>query len=86
MKHKFEMKYMPEIREQIAYGQKMGMSNRLRIFRGYAKTITNLIKLERYEEAELNAARLTGILRAWDMRRERELNACLKSAAAESIK
>lgn len=69
---------MPVLKEQIDFSQKALTANRLRMFVNHSRRVANLIKLERYGEAELYSARFTGILRAWDIERERGLDACLK--------
>jgi hypothetical protein len=72
-------KLSPDDREQIGFLQRVGRANEMRILRNYNRRINNLIELERYHEAELDAARLVGILRAWSFRHEGEINACLKT-------
>ena len=81
-----QLKSVPDLKEQIGLQQRAGMANELRIFRGYARRISNFLKLQRYEEAEMDAARMTGIFRAWSLQRERNLQSCQKSSARELIK
>lgn len=71
------------MKQGVDFMQRVGRANELRIFRNYSRRIINFIKLQRYSEASLDSARLSGILRAWDFRHQMDIAACLKKGPSK---
>lgn len=58
-------------RPAIEFRETVNKENQIRILRNAHRQIYNLIKLDRYGEAEYRSRVLSGILRTWDMKQER---------------
>ena len=69
-----QMSSMPDLKERIGLAQRVSKQNQFRILRTSFRQINNLMKLDRFGEAEYRARILGGILRTWEMQTWQSFN------------